>query len=127
MYHQSRTPPDRMQLMIIAIPVSVCFTDIVNVMTLAYLWLFPSSSKLLIACYCLSHGPLCTAIATWRNSLVFHSVDKVTSLFIHVYPPFVFTVLRHFYPNAGEKYPALNSLDTLNVWKSLLFSSIACE
>jgi len=37
------------------------------------------------------------------------------------------TVLVHFYPNAGEKYPALKELDTLNVWKSLVFSSIACE
>lgn len=101
--------------------------DIVNIMTLAYLWIFPSSTKLFVACYCLTHGPLCTAIATWRNSLVFHSVDKVTSLFIHVYPPFVFTVLRHFYPNAQEKYPALKELDSMNVWKSLVFSSVACE
>lgn len=106
---------------------SFIYSDIVNVMVLAYIWLFPSSPKLFVACYCLSHGPLATAIATWRNSLVFHSVDKVTSLFIHVYPPFVMTVLRHFYPNAEQVYPALKELPHLNVWKSLVFSSIACE
>jgi hypothetical protein len=39
-------------------------------------------------------GPLASAIITWRNSLVFHSLDKVTSLFIHVYPPVVLTVIR---------------------------------
>lgn len=27
------------------------------------------------------------AIVVWRNSMVFHSVDKMTSLFIHVFPP----------------------------------------
>lgn len=96
-------------------------------MCLAYIWIFPKSSKLFLACYCLAHGPLCTAIATWRNSLVFHSVDKVTSLFIHVYPPFVFTTLRHFYPNVEETYPALAKVPHVNVWQSLIFSSIACE
>jgi hypothetical protein len=39
-------------------------------------------------------GPLASAIITWRNSLVFHSLDKVTSLFIHMYPPLVLTVIR---------------------------------
>lgn len=95
-------------------------------MCLAYIWIWPSSTVLYVACYCLSHGPLCTAIATWRNSLVFHSVDKVTSLFIHIYPPFVFTVLRHLYPNVEAKYPALAQLPTLNIWRSLVFSSVFC-
>ena len=105
----------------------IASTDIVNIMCLAYIWIWPSSTVLFVACYCLSHGPLCTAIATWRNSLVFHSVDKVTSLFIHIYPPFVFTVLRHLYPNVEAKYPALAQLPTLNVWRSLVFSSVFCE
>lgn len=97
---------------------------IVNVLCLLYIWVFPGSPILYVACYCLSHGPLCTAIATWRNSLVFHSVDKVTSLFIHIYPPFVFTVLRHFYPNVEAKYPALAELPSLNLWRSMLFTSL---
>jgi hypothetical protein len=31
-------------------------------------------------------GPLAWAIAAWRNSLVFHSIDKITSVFIHAFP-----------------------------------------
>ena len=31
----------------------------------------------------------------WRNSLVFHSLDKVTSLFIHIMPPLVLHCLVH--------------------------------
>lgn len=52
-------------------------------------------------------------------------MEKVTSLFIHIYPPFVFTVLRHFYPNVTQAYPALAELPRLNIARSLVFSSIA--
>lgn len=34
-----------------------------------------------------SQGPLLTAIVVWGNSLVFHDIDKLTSVFIHIYPP----------------------------------------
>lgn len=45
----------------------------VNLLTLLYLWIFPSSKILFTVCYTLSHGPLAFAIVLWRNSLVFHS------------------------------------------------------
>jgi len=65
-----------------------------NILNFLFLWVFPSSAPLWVACYCLSHGSLASAVITWRNSLVFHDSDKVTSLFIHLYPPFTFTVIR---------------------------------
>ena len=67
----------------------------VTILNFAFFWIFPSSPTLFIACYCLSHGSLASAVITWRNSLVFHDQDKVTSLFIHIYPPFSFTVIRY--------------------------------
>ena len=33
-----------------------------------------------------SSGPVLLAIVAWRNSLVFHSLDKVTSVYIHLFP-----------------------------------------
>lgn len=33
-----------------------------------------------------STGPVMFAIVAWRNSLVFHSLDKVTSVYIHLFP-----------------------------------------
>ena len=66
----------------------------VNILNFIYIWFLPSSPALFVACYCLSHGALASAVITWRNSLVFHDFDKVTSLFIHIYPPFTFTVIR---------------------------------
>lgn len=66
-----------------------------NILNFLFLWVFPSNASLWVACYCLSHGSLASAVITWRNSLVFHDSDKVTSLFIHLYPPFTFTVIRY--------------------------------
>ncbi|PSR81524.1 hypothetical protein BD289DRAFT_36232 [Coniella lustricola] len=58
----------------------------VNFVLMASLWLFPSSKRLFISAYCLAFGNNAVAIIMWRNSLVFHSFDKVTSLFIHIMP-----------------------------------------
>ncbi|KAG6830615.1 hypothetical protein H0H92_015707 [Tricholoma furcatifolium] len=94
----------------------------VTILNLIYIWLLPSSSALFVACYCLSHGSLASAIITWRNSLVFHDLDKVTSLFIHVYPPLTFTVIRHFYPNAEARFPALAELPHLQPLRAIFLS-----
>jgi hypothetical protein len=66
----------------------------VTILNFVYIWLMPSSPALFVACYALSHGSLASAVITWRNSLVFHDSDKVISLFIHIYAPFTFTVIR---------------------------------
>ena len=67
----------------------------VNILNFLFLWFLPHSPDLFVACYCLSLGSVASAIITWRNSLVFHDADKVTSLFIHIYPAFTFTVIRY--------------------------------
>ncbi|KAE9968511.1 hypothetical protein BLS_005812 [Venturia inaequalis] len=56
----------------------------VNLLLMLTIWVFPASKRLFIASYCLSFGNNAIAIAMWRNSLVFHSLDKVTR---HVYKP----------------------------------------
>jgi hypothetical protein len=48
----------------------------VNVLSMLSIWAFPQSKRLLIATYCLAYGNNAVAIAMWRNSLVFHSMDK---------------------------------------------------
>ena len=50
----------------------------VNLLCILTLWVFPKSKRLLISTYCLAYGNNAVAIAMWRNSLVFHSFDKVT-------------------------------------------------
>jgi hypothetical protein len=78
-----------------------------TILNFIYIWVFPSSPALFTACYCLSHGSLASAVITWRNSLVFHDSDKVTSLFIHIYAPFTFTVIRYVTYNSFVQ--AINS------------------
>ncbi|KAG8218337.1 hypothetical protein J3R82DRAFT_3952 [Butyriboletus roseoflavus] len=94
----------------------------VTILNFVYIWFLPSSTALFMACYCLSHGSLASAVVTWRNSLVFHDSDKVTSLFIHIYAPFTFTVIRHFYPGAEQRFPALAALPYLNPGRALFIS-----
>lgn len=53
-----------------------------------------------------------------RLSLVFHSIEKMTSLFIHLYPPITFCAMRHFMPEKlrDERFPAIGQLPTLDSW-----------
>jgi hypothetical protein len=50
----------------------------VNFLLLLSLWVFPQSKRLLISTYCLAYGNNAVAIIMWRNSMVFHSLDKMT-------------------------------------------------
>lgn len=50
----------------------------VNLLLLLTIWVAPQSKKLFISTYCLAYGNNAVAIAMWRNSMVFHSLDKVT-------------------------------------------------
>ncbi|KAF5387609.1 hypothetical protein D9615_000080 [Tricholomella constricta] len=94
----------------------------VTILNFIFIWFLPASPALFVACYCLSHGSLASAVITWRNSLVFHDQDKVTSLYVHIYAPFTFTVIRHFYPNAEARFPALVELPHLQPVRALLLS-----
>lgn len=49
----------------------------VNLLCMLSLWGFPKSKRLFISTFCLVFGNNAVAIAMWRNSMVFHSMDKV--------------------------------------------------
>jgi Protein of unknown function (DUF2838) len=84
----------------------------VNLITFLTIWCFPRSKRLLIATYCLAYGNNAVAIVMWRNSLVFHSLDKVTSLFIHVMPPVTLHCMVHLTPEAllQTRFPAIYNI-----------------
>jgi len=60
----------------------------VNFLSVAHICFFPNSTWLFETIFVLANGPVLFAIIVWRNSMVLHSVDKMTSLFIHAFPPF---------------------------------------
>ncbi len=86
----------------------------------------PHSVFLFTVCYCAAFGPLAFSIMAWRNSYVMHSVEKMTSLFIHLYPMIVFHAIRFCIPRplAQQRYPALVQLDELNSRTAFGFSII---
>jgi len=81
---------------------------------------------LFTVCYTLSHGPLALAIVLWRNSLVFHSLDKVTSLFIHMYPPLTLFTIRWLLPIdlQREHYPAIVNIGSSLTTTTVVFYTI---
>lgn len=75
------------------------FCYFVNALALAHLWLAPGSPALFELAFATANGPLAWAIIAWRNSLVFHDTEKITSLFIHAMPPLLLYCRRwHFTP-----------------------------
>ncbi|KAF2476507.1 uncharacterized protein BDR25DRAFT_210362 [Lindgomyces ingoldianus] len=86
----------------------------VNVLALLSIWVFPGSKRLFISTYCLAFGNNAVAIAMWRNSLVFHSMDKVVSLFIHIMPCVTLHCLVHLLPldYQQQRYPAIYNIRT---------------
>ncbi|ORZ29543.1 hypothetical protein BCR44DRAFT_1373905, partial [Catenaria anguillulae PL171] len=74
------------------------FCYLINALILAFVYIFPSSRSLFHVLYVCAHGPLAWAVVTWRNSLVFHSLDKMTSCFIHIAPAITLSCLRWLDP-----------------------------
>mmetsp|Transcript_17853 Transcript_17853/g.26582 ORF Transcript_17853/g.26582 Transcript_17853/m.26582 type:complete len:337 (-) Transcript_17853:109-1119(-) len=62
------------------------FCYFANLLLLIWVWFFPTDHRLFLICFAFSNGPLALAVPLWKNALVMHSLDKLTSLFIHVAP-----------------------------------------
>ncbi|KAG6431671.1 hypothetical protein SASPL_109753 [Salvia splendens] len=57
-----------------------------NTIFLIMLLFCPRNEKLFMVCFSFAEGPLAWALIVWRCSLVFNSVDKIVSVFIHLLP-----------------------------------------
>jgi len=86
-----------------------------NAMILTYLWIFPNSEMLFSATYGFS-GMLLIAIPLFRNSFVPHSLDRVTSVQIHLAPAFQLWALRWYGSDGRFAMP-----ETMTVIPSLCF------
>ncbi|KAG2413818.1 hypothetical protein HFD88_003007 [Aspergillus terreus] len=84
----------------------------VNMLCMLSIWVFPQSTRLFISTFCLTFGNNAVAIAMWRNSMVFHSMDKVVSLFIHIMPPATLHCLVHLTSAEilKERFPAIYAI-----------------
>ena len=78
------------------------FCYFVNTIVLLYLWL-PQDvlgaelrGRLFTVCFNLAIGPVLLAAVVWRFSMVPHSNDKMTSLFIHISPSLTLHAIRWY-------------------------------
>jgi len=70
------------------------FCYFVNASVMLQSLVFPDNREWFDINYVMCTGPVCMAIVVWHNSLVFHSLDKVTSYFLHVMPTMVVHGIR---------------------------------
>ncbi|ROT34811.1 hypothetical protein SODALDRAFT_329461 [Sodiomyces alkalinus F11] len=107
----------------------------VNFLLMISIWVFPNSKHLFTSVYCLAFGNNAVAIIMWRNSLVFHSFDKVTSLFIHIMPCATLHCMVHLWPDGlqASRFPAIWDLKhspvasataSVNILSMLAWSSV---
>ncbi|CAD7940848.1 unnamed protein product [Amoebophrya sp. A25] len=66
-----------------------------NYVLVLWLWVFPDVPELFSIAFAAAAGPLAGATWLFRNSLVFHSLDKMTSCYIHLAPLLVVFEMRH--------------------------------
>ncbi|XP_009625843.1 glycerophosphocholine acyltransferase 1-like isoform X2 [Nicotiana tomentosiformis] len=57
-----------------------------NTIFLIMLLAFPTNERFFMVCFSFAEGRLAWALIVWRCSLVFSSVDKTGSVFIHLLP-----------------------------------------
>ena len=77
------------------------FCYLMNALLIFHVHFYPGSSALFLVCFAHCTGPMAFAVVAWRNSCVFHSLDKITSGVIHLYPALVVYNLRWF-PDAAS-------------------------
>ncbi|KAH3789259.1 uncharacterized protein LOC127842031 [Dreissena polymorpha] len=71
------------------------FCYIGNTLTYVFLWL-PQCAWLSQLVFALANGPVLMAAVVYRNSLVYHHHDKVTSVYIHLMPALLTFCVRWF-------------------------------
>lgn len=70
------------------------FCYFANTITLIFLNVYPKSEALFMTSYFYAFGPLLVAVGAFRNQMVFHLIDNMSSLALHVFPPLALYNLR---------------------------------
>ncbi|KAL4422696.1 hypothetical protein ABPG75_008893 [Micractinium tetrahymenae] len=93
-----------------------------NLVAFVYLFLSPQSAVLRRFSFAIMSGPLMWSIVAMRNSLVFHSGDKITTLMMHASPALSAWCMR-WYPR--PEWTAGMSPEQLAEWNSASWPQMA--
>ena len=66
----------------------------VNALTVIFFQLFPKNDIVFKTAFIYANGTLAVAVYQFRNSLVFHNFDMLSSVSIHLFPMIAFWDLR---------------------------------
>ncbi|KAK9841696.1 hypothetical protein WJX74_010260 [Apatococcus lobatus] len=100
------------------------FCYMANLLLLFHIWICPHSAFLHKVTFAYAAGPLAWSVVAFRNSLVFHSVDKITSLFLHWYPACVVWTER-WHPDVHSRETTAKTPEALKKWHEASFLEIA--
>jgi hypothetical protein len=95
-----------------------CYFVQILLLTSTFYWKDPTFFQIVFS---LSNGPLCSAIVMWRNSLVFHDLDKITSVFIHIFPPLVTFCSRWYPPNGDFSLVCAEKDCYMSFWNAIVY------
>jgi len=92
------------------------------VQSILFFWMYviPNNVDLFQILFAMCNGPLAFGIVMWRNSLVFHDLDKVTSVFIHIFPPLI-TYCARWYPSNNDFTTICGNADCTTTLNNMLF------
>lgn len=95
-----------------------------QLMMMIHIYKYPNNILLGKAMFSISNGPLLLAIVMWRNSLVFHSMDKMTSMFIHILPALVTFCRRWECHLVNRTFPYYEEIDgtIINIGNDFLWT-----
>lgn len=65
-----------------------------NLLVVVFLHLFPKNEYLFTAVTCYANGGMIIAIGAFKNRMVFHSFDNMSSFALHIWPAIVLWNLR---------------------------------
>ncbi|CAG5131203.1 unnamed protein product [Candidula unifasciata] len=80
------------------------FCYFANIYWYIYIWVAPEREDVFAVGFAVANGPLIWALLVFRNSLVFHSLDKVTSLYIHLLPSLMSFVIRWYPKETSQRW-----------------------
>ncbi|KAI8497703.1 hypothetical protein Bbelb_243550 [Branchiostoma belcheri] len=67
-------------------------------------WAAPAEPRVFQIVFAIANGPLVIAVFFFRNSIVFHSIDRMTSVFIHSLPAYVTYGVRWYSPQISVNW-----------------------
>eukprot|EP01127_Copromyxa_protea_P015926 TRINITY_DN4656_c0_g1_i1.p1 TRINITY_DN4656_c0_g1~~TRINITY_DN4656_c0_g1_i1.p1 ORF type:complete len:432 (-),score=67.46 TRINITY_DN4656_c0_g1_i1:61-1206(-) len=74
------------------------FCYFVQLLALTFILFVPQDKSFFKMFFGLANGPLLGAIVLWQNRIVFHDIDKITSLYIHLMPSLLSFCVRWYDP-----------------------------